>query len=169
MVKECTLGVSPVGITPTGSTTACSRSPPRGAIVAASTYALSLSSLASSAAASHRTRIIFDTCSHGRSAVRPAMNSRCRFAASITAPFIARATSEDGGTPPASTQSKSPEALETHACERRADSAGRQGARQRFRSNGEECWPKYEGTRVAVGPARLNLPLPRPYRPNTCL
>ena len=49
------------------------------------------------------------TCSHGRSVVRPVMNSRCRSAESITAHFIARATSKHGGRSPASTRPKSPE------------------------------------------------------------
>src|SRR6266478_1188427 len=64
--------------------------------------------LTAESSGSDRASIIYDTCSHGRSAVRPAMNLRCRSTASITARFIAPATSEHGGRSPASTLSKSP-------------------------------------------------------------
>jgi hypothetical protein len=82
--------------------------PRRGAIATGSTCALSPDKPASSAAASHRTRIMFDTRNHGRSAARPATNSLSRFATPITAPFIAQATSEHGGSKPVSTRSRSP-------------------------------------------------------------
>jgi hypothetical protein len=78
----------------------------RAGIATGSICATSLSKLASSAAASHRTRIIFDTFSHRRSDVRPAMNLRCRSAASTTARFIAQATSEHGGSRPVSIRSR---------------------------------------------------------------
>src|SRR5262245_20934747 len=85
------------------SPTAPSHLPRRDAIVTARTCALSLDRSASHAAASHRTPIIFDTCSRGRSAAGPATNSLYRFAALTTAPFIEPVTSEHGGTLPVST------------------------------------------------------------------
>jgi len=75
-------------------------------IATGSICATSLSKLASSAAVSHRTRIIFDICSHERSAARRATNSLYRFAALTTAPFIEPVTSEHGGRLPVSTPSK---------------------------------------------------------------
>jgi hypothetical protein len=55
---------------------------------------------------SHRTLIIFATCSRGRSAARRAKNSLYRCAVRITAQSIAPATSAHGGRPPVSTRSK---------------------------------------------------------------
>jgi hypothetical protein len=84
-------------IEPGASIRVCSQLPRRGAIATGSTCALSPDKPASFAAESHRTRIIFDTCSHGRSAVRPAMNSPYRYAGCITARLMAGVTSEHGG------------------------------------------------------------------------
>jgi hypothetical protein len=60
-----------------------------------------------SLAASRATRTTFGSCSHVRSAARPATNSRCRSAASITGRFIAPLTSAPSGSKPASTRSRS--------------------------------------------------------------
>ena len=80
----------------------------RGAIATGSTFALSPNKRASSAAANHPIRIIFASCSRGRSAAKSAMNSPSRSAARITARSIAPATSRPGGRRPASTPSRSP-------------------------------------------------------------
>ena len=81
--------IEPAGIAtasshrPTASTRASLQLPRPAAIATGSTFGLSPSSLASSAAASRRTRTICATCSHARSAARPATSSRSRSAASI--------------------------------------------------------------------------------------
>jgi ERF superfamily protein len=61
-----------------------------------------------SAAASHRTRIIFVTSSHVRWAAKRAMNSRSRSVACITGPRTARPTKARGGKPPGLSPSKLP-------------------------------------------------------------
>ena len=84
---------------------------------------MSPSSHASSAAASHRTRIICATCSRARSAARLATNSRSRSAASIIARSIAPATSElVAGGRHRSDQGR-PQAWKRHPRERGADCA----------------------------------------------
>src|SRR5262245_2808706 len=75
-------------IDPTGSTRVSLPLPRRGGTATGSTFAVSPSSHASYAVASHPTRITCATCSRARSAARPAMNSPCRSAASIIAPYI---------------------------------------------------------------------------------
>jgi hypothetical protein len=76
------------------------RKDPRGAIAAASTFAMLCSSRASSVAASHPIPTICATFSHARWAAKRAMNSRCRSAACITRPRIAQATNEAAGIDP---------------------------------------------------------------------
>jgi len=87
---------------PEVSTRVSSQLPRRGAIVTASTCALSLDRRASYAVASHQIHIIFDICSHAPWAAKRAMNSRSRSAACITGPRIAQATNAAGGRLPAS-------------------------------------------------------------------
>ena len=95
-------------IRPRASTRACSPLRHRGAIETASTFAMLPNKRASSAAANNPIRIISATCSRGRSAARPAMNSPSRSAARIIARSIAPATSRPGGRRPASIPSRSP-------------------------------------------------------------
>ena len=95
-------------ISPTASTRACSSFQHRGAIVAASIFAMLRNERASFAAANNPIRIIFATCNRGRSAAGQATNSPSRCAARITARSIAPAMSRPGGRRPVSTRSRSP-------------------------------------------------------------
>src|SRR5262249_5471901 len=90
------------------STRASSRLRPRGAIAAASTFAMSCNSRASSAAASHPIPIICATCSHARWAAKRVTNSRSPSAAGTIGNCTAHATSARGGSKPALTRSRLP-------------------------------------------------------------
>jgi hypothetical protein len=75
----------------------------------ASTFAIMLPNKpASFAAANNPIRIIFATCSRGRSAAKRATNSPSRYAARITVRSIVPVTNRPGGRGPASILSKSP-------------------------------------------------------------
>ena len=90
------------------STRASSQSPSRVATATGSTFDMSPDSLASSVAASPRTRTICASRNRARSGARPATSSRSRSAASIIGWCIAWATREPGGRKLASIPSKRP-------------------------------------------------------------
>jgi hypothetical protein len=99
---------APTLIKRTGSTRASSRSRPRGAIAAASTFAMSCNRRASSAAASPRTPTILDSPSPARWAARSVTSSLSRSAEATIGRPTAHATSVRGGGRPESTRSRLP-------------------------------------------------------------
>ena len=105
---RCLRKETATSIRPRASTRACSSLLHRAAIATGSIFAMLANKRVSSAAANNPIRIIFATCNRGRSAAKPAMSSRCRSAARITARSIAPATSSPGGRRPGSTLSRSP-------------------------------------------------------------